>query len=118
LATLWGHWAGKPGYHGDYQTKSLDCTMDEFTISAEGRLIRTRCSGDFDYDDNCDRPLGDISYDGILALTGGSIGHGRAGYRRFELVFKAGSLIEIRCQQTNSRLLFEPSNVRKLTSGV
>jgi len=31
---------GRPEWAGDFQTKDLDCCMDRFTITADGRFLR------------------------------------------------------------------------------
>lgn len=99
-----------------YQTKDLDCTLDEYTVTAEGRLIRTSCSGHRDDDGNENRPLVDLCFDGTVNIYDDDL-LGRSGWHEYDLVFVKGSLVEIRCERPNCRLVFQPTTVGKLARG-
>ena len=91
-----------------YQSKSLDCTGDTYTVTPEGRLVRTYSSG---YPDEVLQPLGDLNFDGELNIYTSDLG---GGWHEYDLVFVNGGLREIRCHQTEGRLVFEPVAVPKL----
>lgn len=100
------------GYEGyDFQTKSLDCTGDEYVVTPEGRLHRRYSSG---YPDEVRRPLGDLSFDGELNVYTSEFGSG--AWHEYDLIFAHGNLREIRCHQTGGRLVFEPASVSSLTA--
>lgn len=86
-----------------WQTKSFDCTGDDYLISAQGRLVRTYSSG---YPDEVRRPIGDINYDGVPYIYP-DIGCGD-GNHNYDLIFEGGMLIKIYCCQTKSALIFDP----------
>ena len=54
------------GYDGnDYQSKDLDCSMDQYEVTPDGKLVRIYSSG---YPDNVPLPLRDVRHDGLLNI--------------------------------------------------
>ena len=74
---------GKSGDAG-FQTKDLDCTLDEFVITETGRLIKQSKNAD-PHDDV------DVNYDGDLVFYTDY----PDGWRQFRATFRSGQLIEI-----------------------
>lgn len=75
-----------------------------YEVSPQGRLVRTSSSG---WPDG-DRPLVDLCFDGTLNIYNNDRIRG-SGWHEYDLVFVGGNLVEIRCHQTNTRLVFEPA---------
>lgn len=97
------------GFDGDdYQSKDLDCSMDRYEVTPDGKLVRTYSSG---YPDDIPQPLGDVRHEGVLNIYT-SVGR---KWHEYDLVFKSGTLISIRCNQTDSELLFEPRTTPQVT---
>ena len=91
-----------------YQTKDLNRTLDQYEVTAEGRLLRTDCSGHRDDDGNEIRPLVDLNFDGTLNISDND-SPGRSGHHAYNLVFVKGKLVEIRCERSRCRLVFQPT---------
>lgn len=101
------------GYDGtNYQSKDLHCGCDEYEISPQGRLIRKYSSG---YPDDTQLPLGDIEHDGFLNIyTDEDFGSSRK-WHEYDLFFRAGSLVTIKCHTTGIELVFEPEIAKEPT---
>ncbi|WP_175145498.1 hypothetical protein [Paraburkholderia phenoliruptrix] len=96
------------GYDGEeYQTKALNCTLDVYMVSCDGRLLRSECAGHRDDDGNTQRLIGDLCFDGTLNVYHRDT-FGGTGWHEYDLIFQQGNLVEIRCHQTRSRLAFAP----------
>lgn len=92
------------GYEGArYQSKTLECTGDEFVVTPEGRLRRRYSSG---YPDESPKPLDDIDFEGELNIYTSEFGTER--WHEYDLIFVKGVLTKIRCHQTVGYLIFEP----------
>lgn len=101
---------GFDGFDGDqYQSKDLDCSLDQYEITPCGKLVRTYGSG---YPDDVQRPLSGVYLTGVLNICNGV---GRKAHV-YDLVFRLGALVSIRCHQTDSDLLFEPDTAARETS--
>jgi hypothetical protein len=97
------------GYEGrSFQSKSLDCTGDEYVVMPEGRLHRRYSSG---YPDDVRKPLGDIAFDGELNIYTSELG--TDSWHEYDLIFVQGDLRTIRCYQTDGHLIFEPLSVQQ-----
>ena len=98
------------GYEGcGYQSKSLDCTRDEYVVTPDGRLHRRYSSG---FLNEVRQPLGDLTFDGELNIYTSELGTNV--WHEYDLIFVQGSLREIRCHQTGRRVVFEPVPVPRL----
>jgi len=98
------------GYEGRrFQSKSLDCTGDQYVVTPEGRLHRTYSSG---YPNEVRQPLGDLAFDGELNIYTSEFG--TKAWHEYDLIFIQGNLREIRCHQTEGRLVFESVSVPRL----
>lgn len=80
----------------NFQTKDLECTLDDYEVSPSGRLIRVST------DDEGERPLGDLNYSGWLDMRD-SVDH-------YRLDFVNGSLRAIQVIGEEGWLLFDPAN--------
>ncbi len=92
------------GYDGhEFQSKSLDCTGDQYVVTPEGRLHRRYCSG---YPNEVRQPLGELAFDGELNVYVSEFA--TEVWHEYDLIFAQRSLREIKCHQTGERLVFEP----------
>lgn len=92
------------GYESDgYQSKDLDCMLDQYEVNGAGRLIRTYVGGILDEDFK--RPAGDVNFNGILNIYTSFFTRQRHEY---DLEFVDGTLKVIHCHQTKTQMLFDP----------
>jgi hypothetical protein len=86
------------GYEGGiFQTKSLDCRLDEYVITLAGRLVMEKPWNERS------EPIGDMNYSGVLNV----ISYGRPG-ALYDLKFIDGTLVEIHCCDTGASQDFYP----------
>lgn len=79
-----------------FQTKSLECQMDRYEVTPQGRLAR------IESDDEGARPLGDMNYSGWLDIRD------KDDYYRLDFV--DGGLRAIQVIGEEGWLLFDPAN--------
>lgn len=85
------------GFEGrSYQTKDLDCELDDYHVTSTGRLLLTE-----DFSDN--RQTGDVNFDGILNIYDSELG---GTWHEYNLEFHNGNLVAIECSQTGERHVF------------
>lgn len=80
----------------NFQTKDLECRLDEYEVTPAGRLVRIVS------EDPSERPLGDVNHNGWLDIY-----HFADEYR---LDFVNGSLRAIQVVGEEGWLLFDPAN--------
>ncbi len=85
-----------------FQSKSLDCVGDGYTVTPDGRLHRTFSSNW----NGVPRPLGDLAYDGNLSIY--TVEPVNRGWQEYTLIFVAGTLVRITCHQTGTTLAVSP----------
>lgn len=93
------------GYEGrTYQTKWLDCELDVYLVTPDGRFVRTEAM-------EGNKPVGAVAFDGVLWIGDAEGGHQSHCYN---LHFKAGQLVAIECLQTNATMIFGASGAALL----
>jgi hypothetical protein len=79
-----------------FATKDLECTMDQYKVTRQGRLVRVTTT------DQDERPVGDLNYSGWLDIISAS-GH-------FRLEFMSGSLCAIQVMDEDKWAQFDPTH--------
>lgn len=79
-----------------FQTKDLECELDEYEVTPWGRLVRLVTG------DETERPLGDLNHHGWLTI--------RDSFDYYRLDFVDGSLRAIQVIGEEGWLLFDPAN--------
>lgn len=93
------------GHEGNrYQTKWLECELNEFKVTPEGQLLRT-----FVLEPGSQNKVGDTCFDGILW-----IGSAEAYRHCYNLHFRSGLLAAVECLQTNTTMVFDPQRILQL----
>jgi hypothetical protein len=84
-----------------FQTKDLDCLMDSYSITKEGRLVLDSVC------EQVERPLGDVNFSGTLKVYDTALMTRK--WHEYDLEFEDGTLVAIRCKNQPGRLLFDPA---------